>query len=149
MYPRNAISSVTPAIATIESSAPISVGKGTTENEMGIDGVRTGITLGESNRSAISAMIPNPIAGIAARQIRAEGAEEREYFRRAPRVAAGGPQPEKYAAYNPRTTSVIGNAQGISGCNFRFPSSGRKVIVEPISRSTIPSTIARTKIGRA
>src|SRR5437870_13160259 len=93
MYPRNAISSVTPAIATIESSAPITVGKGTTENEMEIDGVRTGITLGESNRSAISAMIPNPIAGIAARQICAEGAEEREYFRRAPRVAQVDPSP--------------------------------------------------------
>ena len=100
---------------TIESSAPMTVGKGRDENEIGIDGVRTGITLGESNRSMINATIPNAIAGIAARQIFADGTEARENLRRAPRVAAGGPQPEKYAAYNPKTTSVIGNAQGISG----------------------------------
>ena len=92
-------------------------------------------------------MIPNPIAGIAAPQTRPEGAEKREYFRRAPRVAAGGPQPEKYAVYNPRTASVIGNAQGNSGWNLRFPSNGRKVTVEPTSRSTNPSTMARTITG--
>ena|SRR5712692_5943220 len=72
IYPRNAISSVTAAITTIESNAPIIVGKGRDEKEMGIDGAPTGIRLGKSSRSAINATIPNTIGGIAARQMRVE-----------------------------------------------------------------------------
>jgi len=60
-------------------------------------------------------MIPDTIAGIAARQMRAEGNEERASLLRTSRVPAGGPQPEKYAPYTAKTATVMGNAHGISG----------------------------------
>jgi len=60
-------------------------------------------------------MIPDTIAGIAARQMRAEGNEERASLLRTSRVPAGGPQPEKYAPYTAKTATVMGNPHGISG----------------------------------
>src|SRR5438132_13634289 len=131
MYPRNAISSVTAAITAIESNAPTIVANGHEEREIETEGARTGIRLGNSNRSATSAMIPNSIAGIAARQMCAAGHVARERVLRASRVAGGGPRPVQEPAYRGKSISVKGRAQGISGGHSSLPSNARNGAVEP------------------
>jgi len=122
-------------------------GGGVRRKRYGDRGAAIGMRYGPTSLSAISITVPNAITGRAASHRRAGIRPLREQVRRASRVLAGGPRPENQAQKAARRRHVAGNAQGISGWNFRFPKSGSTVRSEPISRMIRPPTIARTMMG--